>query len=364
MKKLSAFALALIMLALALSGCSGTTVVVGGCTCPTGSHETAGTEASVPQSSAPETPEDQGALKTGLAVVTSLSGSVSAGGETDGAVKYDVTVAAVTVDGSGVIRACIVDAVPAGVSFDASGAITSDLAAEIRTKNELGEDYGMKAYAGSKYEWNEQVAAVAAYAVGKTVQELRTGAVNEAGKAADADLASTATISIGSYVSAIEAAVENAQYLGASSWDTLKLASISSVGKSTGVLGEEPGTAQLDCDVTALTVGGGIITSCYLDSVQAKVSFDAKGVITTDLSAPVLTKNQLGEAYGMKAWGGAKYEWNEQAAAFAAYVTGKTPAEVAGIAVSETSAPADADLASSVTISIGGFQALIAKAVQ
>lgn len=353
MKKFSV--LALIMLALALSGCSGTTVVVGGCTCLT-SHET---EASVP-----ETPEAPGALKTGLAVVTSLSDSVSAGGETDGTVKYDVTVAAVTVDGSGVIRACIVDAVPAAVSFDASGAITSDLAAEIRTKNELGEDYGMKAYAGSKYEWNEQVAAVAAYAVGKTVQELRAGAVNEAGKAADADLASTATISIGSYVSAIEAAVENAQYLGASSGDTLKLASISSVGKSVGVLGEEPGTAQLDCDVTALTVGGGIITSCYLDSVQAKVSFDAKGVITTDLSAPVLTKNQLGEAYGMKAWGGAKYEWNEQAAAFAAYVTGKTPAEVAGIAVNEISAPADADLASSVTISIGGFQALIAKAVQ
>ena len=64
----------------------------------------------------------------------------------------------------------------------------------------------------------------------------------------------------------------------------------------------------------------------------------------------------------MKAYAGSKYEWYEQAAAFAAYVTGKTPAEVAGIALNEKAAPTDADLAASVTISIGDFQALIAKA--
>ena len=67
----------------------------------------------------------------------------------------------------------------------------------------------------------------------------------------------------------------------------------------------------------------------------------------------------------MVAWGGASAEWNEQAAAFASYVTGKTAAEVAGIAVTESTKPADgSDLASSVTIAIGGFQALIAKAMQ
>ena len=98
-------------------------------------------------------------------------------------------------------------------------------------------------------------------------------------------------------------------------------------------------------------------------SLQAKVSFDAAGVITSDVSA-FATKNEMGENYGMKAWGGAKYEWNEQAASFAAYVTGKTAAEVAGIAVTESTAPADADLAATVTIAIGGFQALIAKAAK
>ena len=82
-----------------------------------------------------------------------------------------------------------------------------------------------------------------------------------------------------------------------------------------------------------------------------------------DLEAP-LTKNQLGENYGMKLYAGSAYEWNEQAAAFAAYVTGKTAAEVAGIAVDEKTAPTDADLAATVTIAVGGFQALIAKAAQ
>ena len=94
------------------------------------------------------------------------------------------------------------------------------------------------------------------------------------------------------------------------------------------------------------------------------MGFGADGKLTGDVTAPLQTKNELGEAYGMKAWGGAKYEWNEQAANFAAYVTGKTAAQVAGIAVTETTAPAEADLASGVTIAIGGFQALIAKAMQ
>ena len=105
-----------------------------------------------------------------------------------------------------------------------------------------------------------------------------------------------------------------------------------------------------------------MITSCALDSLQGKVSFDASGVIVTDLTMPMQTKNQLGEAYGMKAYAGAKFEWNEQAANFSAYVTGKTAADVAGIAVSEGK-PSDADLSATVTIAIGGFQQLIERAL-
>ena len=66
----------------------------------------------------------------------------------------------------------------------------------------------------------------------------------------------------------------------------------------------------------------------------------------------------------MKLYAGSAYEWNEQAAAFCAYVTGKTADQVAGIAVDEKTAPTDVDLAATVTIAVGGFQALIAKAAK
>ena len=71
---------------------------------------------------------------------------------------------------------------------------------------------------------------------------------------------------------------------------------------------------------------------------------------------------KLGENYGLKQFSPIGKEWNEQVAAFSAYVTGKTAEEVAGIALTETTAPAESDLASSVTIAVGDFMKLIEKA--
>ena len=356
MKKFSSF-LALALIFSLLAGCAGTPVIYN-CTCPP-------SEGGSVETPAPQAPAAEGALKTGLYLSAGIGDSKSAVGEEAGEGKYDITVTAVLVDDNGVIQACTIDSIAASVKFDATGAVVSDLAAPVLTKNELGADYGMVAWGGAIAEWDEQAAALASYAVGKTVEELRNGAVDESGKAPEgSDLASSATMYLGGYVSAIEAAVANATHLGAQAGDELKLAVLADTGDSKGATTEKAGTAQLNVDVTALTLKDGVITSCTIDSVQAKVAFDTTGTITTDLTAPVLTKNELGEDYGMVAWGGAIAEWDAQAASFAAYVTGKTPAEVAGIAVDEKTAPTDADLTSSVTIAIGGFQALIAKAAQ
>lgn len=343
-----------------LAGCTGTTVVINECTCPCVDAPTE-TVTPTPEATLPVT---EGAVKTGLAVFTSVSDSTSATADAAGAVKYDITIAAVTVDNSGVITSCYIDSVPATVNIDATGAITTDLTAPVSTKNELGEDYGMVAWGGAVAEWDAQVAALSQFAVGKTVEELKNGAVSESGYAPEgSDLATSATIYLGGYVSAIEAAVNNASHLGAQSGDTLTMVTLNSLKNSISATAEAEGTAQLDADIAVVTSCDGVITSCIIDSVQAKIAFDATGTITTDLTAPISTKNELGENYGMVAWGGAIAEWNQQAASFAAYVTGKTAEEVAGIAVTETTKPADgSDLASSVTIAIGGFQALIAKA--
>ena len=356
MKKRITMILILTLLLGLLAGCAGTTVVYyNQCTCPTGGH-----------TETPSTPNNteapvvgEGAVKTGLAIIAGIGKSMDAA-EAD----YDVTIVAVNVDDEGVITDCIIDSVGAKVKFDAAGTITSDLTAQIQTKNELGDNYGMVAYGGAKYEWYKQAEALANFAVGKTVAELRSGAVDETGKAPEgSDLASSATIYLGGYVAAIEEAVKNAVHLGAQAGDELHLTVKNSVGGSKSATAEKAGTAQLDSTVMALNVKDGVITACAIDSVQAKVSFDATGKITTDLTAQVKTKNQLGADYGMVAWGGAKYEWNEQAASFAKYVTGKTAAQVADIAVTEGK-PSDADLAASVTITIGDFQELIAKAFQ
>ena len=357
MKKLIALFLTLALLA-SLAGCAGTTVVVGNCTCPPDAHTPVENPTEAPATEVEPTP-GTGLLKTGLAVIANISGSASATADANGKADYDITLAAVTVDENGVIRSCVIDSVGTSVAFDAAGLpVDFDASKAILTKNELGDNYGMKAYGGAAFEWYEQAAALAQFAVGKTVEELKSGIAG--GYASDADLATTATIYLGGYVAAVEKAVANAQDLGAKAGDELKLAVINTMEAAAAE--EAGGYAQLTVDVAAVTLNGEVITSAYIDSLQAKVAFDGTGAVATDLTAAPQTKNELGEAYGMKAWAGAKYEWNEQAANFAAYITGKTAADVAGIAISETTKPADGtDLAASVTISIGGFQALIAK---
>ena len=119
---------------------------------------------------------------------------------------------------------------------------------------------------------------------------------------------------------------------------------------------------QTDVTLVAVTVDEeGVITSCAIDAVQAKGSYDAQGQLVGNTGAAVRSKNDLGTDYGMGKISSIGKEWNEQAAAFSAYVAGKTLDEVAGIAVDESTKPADADLSASVTISIGGFQALLEK---
>ena len=369
MKKIALLLIAALLTGL-FAGCAGTPVVYyTNCTCPAVEGNDAPAvqtpaEDAQPAASAPaEEAPFEGALKTGLNITCSLSKSKNATAEEAGEVSYDVTLVAVLVDENGVIVDCKIDSIGTAVKIDTTGAIV-ELPESIQTKNELGSAYNMVLYGGAIAEWDQQAAALANYAIGKTVEELKTGAVNESGYAADADLASSATIYLGGYVAAIEKAVASAEYKGAKQGDELRLATMPKVSSSTPADAENAGNAQLDADTVALTLDGDTITSCVIDSLQAKVGFDATGTITADLSAAVLTKNELGENYNMVAWGGAIAEWDVQTASFCQYVTGKTVSDVAGIAVDAGTKPTDADLNTSVTIAIGGFQALIAKAAQ
>ena len=343
MKKTIAMLLTLAMTIGLLSGCAGVPVAI-----ESPKNETVKEEVA-----------EAGSLKTGLSVVSSLS-VADATAEADGNATTDISIIAVTVNDSGVIESCAIDAVQGKVSFGTDGQLTSE-PGEVLSKNELGENYGMKAFSPIGKEWNEQAAYIAEYAVGKTVEELKTNAIDETGVVKDADLASGATIYMGSFIWGIEAAVNNATYLGASTGDQLVLTSISNSNGSASADGEAAGKAAVTSNIVALTAKGDVITSCIIDAVQSSAEFGTDGIVGTE-AGEVLSKNQLGENYGLKAYSPIGKEWNEQTAAFCEYVTGKTGAEVANIALTETTAPAEADLAASVSIAVGDFMALIEKA--
>ena len=347
MKKLTISALALTLSIGLLAGCSGK---------PATSEPTPDAATPTPEAVTPV----EGAVKTGLSITTDVSKSKDATADANGQAQANIALTAVAVDDEGVITACVIDAIQSKIDFDATGKIVTELGS-VATKNELGADYGMTKASSIGKEWNEQAAAFAEYAVGKTVEELKGIAVGEKGEPTDADLAASVTLAVGGFVDGIEAAVNNAVHMGAQAGDKLALTTSTSQTKSKDA-GEKEGLAEAYAYVGAVTLNGETITSCIIDAVKADVKFDATGKITTDLSAAQPTKNELGDAYGMKGSSSIGKEWNEQAAAFAAYVTGKTTSDVAGIAVNESGAPADADLAASVTVGIGAFQTLIEKA--
>ncbi len=359
MKKLFAFVMAVMLLSALVAGCG--TTAPGTTETPAVSTEApvTGTEAPVVNTEAPTTD----VVKTGLAVVTSVSGSKDAAADPAGLAQGYSTNAAVTDDAEGKIVSCVIDAAQTNVNFDTAGVVTTALDTEFQTKNELGEGYGMKAASSIGKEWNEQAAAFAAYVVGKTAEEVNGIAVSE-GYAADADLKASVTVHITTFMEVVAKAVNNAQELGATAVDTLSIGTVTNIAKSKNAAADAEGLVQVYNTYAAATKNAdGVITSCVIDASQANVNFDTTGKITNDISVAVQTKNEIGEGYGMKAASSIGKEWNEQAAAFAAYVTGKTAAEVEGIAMSEGYA-ADADLKASVTVHVTDFINVVAKAAK
>mgnify|MGYP000867895024 CR=1 FL=1 len=301
-------------------------------------------------------------LKTGMAVITSIAKSTDAG-EADGLAEVDSTVAAVTVDKDGKIVNCNIDAAQTKINFSKAGKITTALDTVFKSKQELGTDYGMSKQSGIKKEWNEQAGAFADYVKGKTVDEVKGIALDEEGKPSDKELTASVTVHVGDFIAAIEKAAGNAKDIGAKAGDKLGLGVLTTIAKSADAAADKDGVAQAYSNYTATTFGAdGKITSCIIDASQTDVNFSADGKLKTDLKTAFKTKNELGADYGMVKQSGIKKEWNEQADAFAKYVTGKTVDEAKGVSVNEEGVPTDKELTSSVTIHVTDFIAVIEKA--
>lgn len=359
MKKVLSVLLVLTMLMVMATGCSKTSETT---TEPEVTNAPEATEAAT-EPAATETTTAEPA-KTGLAVISSLGKSKDAAADADGLAQTDSLIVAVLVDKDGKILDCKIDAAQTKINFSTEGKLITDVASALKSKQELGTEYGMKSKSDIGKEWNEQADAFAQYVIGKTADEVSGIAVTEKGVAGDADLAASVSVRIGDFVAAVAKAVANAQELGASVGDKLGLAVSTDIAKSKDANAEGDGLGQAYSNYAVVTVGAdGKITSCYFDASQGNVNFSIAGAITSDIAAAPQTKQELKEGYGMKKASNIGKEWYEQANALATYVTGKTVDEVTGIALSDEGLAADADLAASVSIHLAPFTANVAKAV-
>ena len=136
------------------------------------------------------------------------------------------------------------------------------------------------------------------------------------------------------------------------------------MGVSLNMDSSKSGNAQVDATVAAVVLDAeGKIVSCRIDCAQSKMDI-SEG--TVDTAAEFKTKMELGDDYGMVAYGNAIAEWDAQAKAFEEYVVGKTGEEVAAIETVENdhgySVAADEALYASCTIQITDFKDAVVKA--
>lgn len=100
----------------------------------------------------------------------------------------------------------------------------------------------------------------------------------------------------------------------------------------------------------------GKVVLCRIDAADATATLDDDGVVET--AKVDKTKAEMGDAYNMVAYGGAKSEWYKQARFFEDYVVGKTQAEIEAIKTG------DADLVAGCTIDVADFVVAVTNAMK
>ncbi len=378
MKKILLFVLVSLMVVSLFAGCAGNAQKED----VTNAPETSATEPAETTATETDGAVATGAVKTGLGQFISIAQSASASVNEDGApvnalAQMDAIMAAVTVDSEGKIVSVKIDNAQVKINFDSKGQLVSDPSASVQTKVELGDAYGMKKASGIGKEWYEQIAALEDWMAGKTIDEImamKTFQKDDAHPAVpeEADLTSSITLSVEGYLEAVKEAVEKAQSFDVEVTGTAKtgLGSVVSIAKSASATADADASGQVDVVMAAVTVDeAGKIVGVLIDNGQVKVNFDAKGTLITDTAVNPLTKVELGNDYGMKKASSIGKEWFEQIDALGKWMIGKTIDEVMAVKTfvkdeAHPAVPEDADLTSSVTLSIESYLEAVQKAVQ
>lgn len=303
-------------------------------------------------------------VKFGLGSVTSIASSKDATDTANAQAQGDTTVVAVVLDKDGKILAVNIDTVQIKVAFDEDMAVVNRDAA-IKTKKELGPEYNMKGQSAIGKEWNEQIASLEEWMIGKTVAEVKAMKRKEAGGHTDVpdipELTSSVTITVGEYIAALEKAAANT--IEVTGYSTLGLGITGTIASSKDATDSATATAQADADMVAAAFDkDGKVVGVIMDVVQAKVTYDAEGKVTADKAAVIKTKKELGDAYNMKGQSPIGKEWFEQIKSLEEWIVGKAASAVTGLKLSDKGAPEAPELTSSVTITIDSLIATFGKA--
>jgi hypothetical protein len=286
-----------------------------------------------------------------------------------GRVQVTSVYAAVLLDDAGKVVYVDIDAAQNQGTFDAAGAVVKAEAAP--TKQEKGADYGMAGASAIGKEWFEQMAALEAYFVGKTLEEIKAIPVNETFNPTGDDLKASVSIKIDPYLAAVEKAIANAvevkgvAKVGVGSVSTVSgRAAVAAVEATATTAAVEAAPGRIQTNVTFTGVAfdkDGKVLVALLDVAQNNGTFDAAGAIVKAEAAP--TKVEKGADYGMKGASAIGKEWFEQAAALTAYFVGKTADEVAAIEYDAEGVVVAEDLKTSVSVGVEDYLASFAKAV-
>ena len=154
-----------------------------------------------------------GAEMPGLGHNISINRSVGYDPENDimTMAQVDVVIAAAVFNAEGQVGAVLIDTAQTRVQFDEDGQVTSDRAAEYPTKKDLGDDYGMRVASPIEREWDEQIADLEAWMVGKTVDQIKALDLLDDGAPDDPDLVTSVTMTVTGYLEALEEAYSSAR---------------------------------------------------------------------------------------------------------------------------------------------------------
>lgn len=291
------------------------------------------------------------ALKFGAAVYVGTPTVADATADKDGSGQVDITIAAVTVDNSGKIVACALDTASSTVAFTKDG--KAKPATEFKTKYEQGKDYNMVAYGGATKEWYEQADAFTSVVAGKTLDEVKA-LIAEGGKGNDDVIAAGCTIAIADFINAVEKAYNAAAESDVTAKDTIKVTAYTEQTNADATA-DKDGSAKVATNVFAGAVdANGKIVAANSDCVEVTFTFTKAGKSTLNTGSAIVSKKEARENYGMVAYGGAKKEWFEQAAAFDAACIGKTAAEIPALMGEDGKGVADLQTAG-CTVYVSGF---------